>query len=195
MTGATKVIYGPLFVDWRCQGYKCSPWDLVQVQFMHSQLKSYGNYFCSSSDSYNPISSQFCTCHLTCAMMWPDWIYSFSYRSNPFYMRVGLWADKPSYKIDPCIIPVILPIVNDSYITGFNRSMSSLWPPFSDHIFSTHFFESNTLLKLWAQDKMATILQTTVLHGIFFIEMCYILLEISMKFVSRGPIKKETVLV
>ena len=42
---------------------------------------------------------------------------------------------------------------------------------------------------------MATILQTTVLHGIFFIEMCYILLEISMKFVSRGPIKKETVLV
>ena len=58
---------------------------------------------------YNdPITSQFCTCHdslavMTCAKLWPDWITQNKIRACNIFIRFHLRAHKPFVKCSPGI--------------------------------------------------------------------------------------------
>ena len=73
--------------------------DLFHQNFIKLLIQNLWKFIFFHLDSDDPISSQFCTCHdssavMTCAKVWTDLIFIFQSTATWILTRFGLWAQK-----------------------------------------------------------------------------------------------------
>ena len=86
----THVVH-PVMAPFRTVGVR----GLSYNRFMSSWYESCKNVCCSNKKNYHQISSHICTCHdssavVTCAKLWPDWIFKKNSHKNSQHFNFEL---------------------------------------------------------------------------------------------------------